>query len=145
MGRRSLGTEEMKQTICDQIADGQSLRQICEAEDMPDRRNVLRWLDDDADFAAKYARAREAQADVMDEKILTVAEACTTATAAADRVKIDAYKWRASKLAPKKYGDKVSHEVGGVDGAPIQQQVTTRIERVVIDPVKRDDAHPPNS
>jgi hypothetical protein len=29
-------------------------------------------------------------------------------------------QWRASKLAPKKYGDKVQQEVSGPDGGPVQ-------------------------
>jgi hypothetical protein len=90
-------------------------------------RTVWRWLDDRPEFASKYARARELQGDWMDEKILTVADACTPETAAADRVKIDAYKWRAAKLAPKKYGDKIQQEHAGPDGGPIEWLVERRI------------------
>ena len=55
------------------------------------------------------------QADLMDDKILDVADNSTTETAAADRVKISAYQWRASKLAPKKYGDKL--DLTSADGS----------------------------
>lgn len=105
--------------ICEKIADGMSLRAICEDDTMPHRITVMRWLDDNRDFATKYARARELQGDAMDEKILEVADACKPETAAADRVKIDAYKWRAAKLAPKKYGERVTTELTGKDGGPI--------------------------
>jgi hypothetical protein len=118
-GRPSLYSDELADDICDLIANGRSLRSICTADDMPSRRTVLRWLSENPDFAAKHARAREAQADVMDEKILEVADACTNETAAADRVKIGAYQWRAARLAPKRYGDKIQAEVGGPDGAPL--------------------------
>jgi hypothetical protein len=87
---------------------------------MPGLRTVFDWLDKDEGFRTKYARAREVQGDVMDDKILTTADNCTPETAHADRVKIDAYKWRASKLAPKKYGEKSTHELAGTDGGPIQ-------------------------
>lgn len=80
---------------------------------MPHRSTVIRWMADDERFATKCARAREAQADLMDDKILDVAEASTSETAASDRVKIAAYQWRASKLAPKKYGDKLDLNHGG--------------------------------
>lgn len=43
-----------------------------------------------SDFATRYARAREAQADLMDDMILDVANGATSETAAADRVKISA-------------------------------------------------------
>jgi hypothetical protein len=109
MGRKATFTAQIADTICARISNGESLRQICEGADMPGRQTVLDWLDDDGrlDFRAKYERARV---------ILTVADACTNETAQADRVKIDAYKWRAAKLAPKRYGDKLA--IGGDDGAP---------------------------
>lgn len=126
MGRPSDYTPEIAEMICARLADGASLRQICEADEMPNRSTVLRWLSADADFATKYACAREHQADAMDDKILQVADDCTTENAAAARVKIDAYKWRASKLAPKKYGDKVAVTGGTEDDAPVRVDVTDR-------------------
>jgi hypothetical protein len=117
-GRPSTYTAKVAEQICDRIAEGESLRTICLDDTMPDRRTVHRWLEAYPAFATKYARARELQGDAMDEKILAVADACTPETAAADRVKILAYQWRAAKLAPKKYGDKIEHT--GKDGGPIE-------------------------
>lgn len=94
---------------------------ICMSDTMPNRSTVLRWLNANEDFAAKCARAREAQADYMDHKILEVADNCTSETAAADRVKISAYQWRASKLAPRKYGDKL--ELSSDPENPVQMPV----------------------
>jgi hypothetical protein len=71
-------------------------------------------------FATNIARAREMQADYMDDLILETANGCTGETAAADRVRIAAYQWRAAKLRPKVYGDKVQTELSGPDGGPIQ-------------------------
>lgn len=122
-GRPSLATPELLIEICDRIADGDSLRDICSSNEMPHKSTVLRWLEVQPDFATKYARARELQGDIMDERILTVADACTPETAAADRVKIDAYKWRAAKLAPKRYGDKTSVEHSG--GITLEQLVNS--------------------
>lgn len=133
-GRPSRYTAETAEMICEKIADGLSLRTICDDQTMPHRVTVLRWLDAHPDFAAKYARAREFQADAMDEKILSVADSCTPETAQADRVKIAAYQWRAAKLAPKKYGEKVLQEVTGAEGGP----VVHRIERVIVRPPNSD-------
>lgn len=85
---------------------------------MPGFRTALDWLDDEdkSDFRTKYARAREAQADLMDAKILEVADASKSETAASDRVKIEAYKWRAEKLKPKVYGQRTTTELTGADG-----------------------------
>lgn len=120
MGRPSKYTEAVADKLIGALLEGQSMRQACEGEDMPHRSTVLRWMGDDEAFAAKCARAREMQADLMDDMILDAAKACTSETAAADRVKISAYQWRASKLAPKKYGDKVALVGGGPDDAPIR-------------------------
>lgn len=106
--------------VCSRLIKGESLRRICRDEKMPDRETILNWLESDAEFSAKYARARESQADYMDDLIQDVADASTAETAAADRVKIGAYQWRASKLQPKKYGDKLSAELTGKDGGPVQ-------------------------
>lgn len=123
-GRPSAFTEDLGDRICERIADGDSLRTICDSDEMPDRTTVLRWLADDQhrSFAAKYARAREAQGDLMDEKVLAIADKCTPETAQADRVKIAAYQWRASKLKPKVYGDRLHQELTGPNGGPLQTE-----------------------
>lgn len=48
---------------------------------------------------------------------------------ARSRLRIDARKWLASKLAPKKSGDKLAAEVSGPDGGPIQQSLTVEYVR----------------
>jgi hypothetical protein len=106
-------TETVAKHILDRIADGESLRAICKDDALPSRQTVLRWLWGECeeakafDFVAKYARAREAQGDAMDDKILETADNSTPETAPSDRVKIDAYKWRAEKLKPRVYGSKL--------------------------------------
>lgn len=122
-GRPSLYTPEIEDYILEALMNGASLRQICETEGMPNRGTIIRWVKEIPDFAAKYAHAREAQADIMDEKILEEAEKVTPETAAAARVKIDAYKWRAAKLKPKVYGDKLQQEHSGEVGLTITRKV----------------------
>jgi len=106
MGRPSSFTPELGDAICDRLAQGESMVQICADDAMPGLRTVMRWAAELPEFGTEYARAREAQAEVMDDKILTTADGATAENAAAQRVKVDAYKWRAAKLAPKRYGDK---------------------------------------
>lgn len=131
MGRPSSFTEEMADDICELLAGGLSMRKICVLDGMPDRRTVERWMAQDVDFAAKCARARVWQADLMDDMIMDTAVACTPETAQADRVKISAFQWRASKLAPKVYGDKTEVAVTGANGGPIQSET-----RLSIDPIE---------
>lgn len=128
VGRPTLYSEELVERICIELMDGKSLVKICDAEDMPHRVTVVRWLSEHRDFATKYAHARDTQADLMDDMILDVANASTSETAIADRVRIAAYQWRASKLLPKKYGNKVTTELSGPNGSPIQVDITKATE-----------------
>ena len=103
-------TPQMQDKIVELLSNGQSMRQICQLDDMPSRATMLRWLAKDTEFEAKCARAREDQADFMDDLILEAANNCDETNAQSTRVKIAAYQWRASKLKPKKYGDKIQNE-----------------------------------
>ena len=70
-GRPTKYTPELTNRICERLAGGESLRAVCRDETMPDRATVLRWLGDDkAEFRDQYARAREAQAEVIADEIL---------------------------------------------------------------------------
>ena len=77
------------------------------------------------DFSDMYARAREERADLLFERIAAIAEDATgdyvkkeDGTLVVDheniqrsRLRVDTMKWMASKLAPRKYGDRVEHDV----------------------------------
>lgn len=125
MGRPSSYTDEVAMEICTRMADGEGLRTICEDVHMPSRRTVMNWLLDGkhAEFVHQYGRAREAQADFLAEEIVTISNTPVIGTktkrskdgveiTSGDmiehrRLQVDARKWYASKLAPKKYGDKL--------------------------------------
>lgn len=115
VGRPTKFNEEVAESILDLIAEGHSLRKICKRQGMPDRSTVLRWLNTHSSFAAKCARARCLQADSIDEDIDEVINECRAGAIAPDvaRVVLSGLQWRASKLAPKKYGEKVEVEQTG--------------------------------
>jgi hypothetical protein len=154
-GRPTDYTEKLVTAICTGIAEGMSLRKVCELDGMPSISTVLRWLADDArqEFRDQYARAREAQADFLAEEILSIAdEQCTMVRAdkhgsrdddgdggtevvfdstavARNRLRVDARKWLASKMAPKKYGDKIEATHTGPNGGPIQSRIAVEFVR----------------
>jgi hypothetical protein len=151
MGRPSDFTEETAARICELIAQGVSLRSICDAEDFPAASTVFKWLSERPAFSEQYARAREAQADAIFDEMLDIADdgrndwlenrdeeggssgwRVNGEHIQRSRLRIEARKWMASKLQPKKYGEKVVNEHGGIDGKPIE--TVTRIERVIVDP-----------
>jgi hypothetical protein len=94
-----------KKRVCLEITEGKSLRTICLDPAMPSAETIRVWLIDDGEFAAQYARAREEQADFYADEIIDIADGAKDANLA--RLQIDARKWKASKLVPKKYGDKL--------------------------------------
>jgi hypothetical protein len=116
-GRPSDYDRETALKICDQLALGKSLRKICDDPAMPGFRTVFQWLESNQEFAQQYARAREIQADYLAEEGMDIAD--STQDPAKARLQIDARKWFASKVAPKKYGDKITQEFSGPDGGPI--------------------------
>lgn len=132
MGRPSSYTEEVANEICMRIAEGESLLAICKDDHLPCRKTVHDWIVNDLHgFSNRYARAKEACIDRMAEEIIeiadtpeigtkTVSKATGMETTEGDmvehrRLKIDARKWYLSKVAPKKYGDKLDlNHTGGV-------------------------------
>src|SRR5690606_15500761 len=74
------------------------------------------------EFAAMYARAREARADFRAERIDGYVKKIIDKTLPPDaaRVAIDAEKWLASKEQPKRYGDKIAHVGGSEEDSPIR-------------------------
>jgi hypothetical protein len=119
VARPSEYTTEIADLICTQLSDGLSLRAVCRQEGMPDKTTVFKWLRERPEFLAQYARAKEESADAMADEILEIADN-PEEDAQSRRVRIDARKWIASKLKPKKYGDKIDATLSGPDGGPVQ-------------------------
>lgn len=110
-------TPEIEQEIFDRMTGGEALSDICGTnrdEWLPSERTFYRRLSSDENFWQEYARAREAQAHREADEIRSIADAATPEDYNVARLKIDARKWRASKMAPKKYGDRL--DVSSSDG-----------------------------
>ena len=124
-------TPELEDKILSQLEAGISLVKICAADDMPSRGTVLNWQREKADFCTKCARAREAcgdlAADALDD-INSKVEDKTLDPAAANVISSN-LKWKASKLAPKKYGDKLALGGDG-SGEAIKMDTTVTVELV---------------
>lgn len=127
-------SEEIRASICEQLADGKSLREICRQYGMPACSTVFVELSRDQAFAEQYARAKQAGIEAMADDLLAIANTPVLGmirTTKGDgsieekvadmiehrRLQVDARKWLLSKLAPKKYGDKLQHTGDG--GGPV--------------------------
>ena len=127
-GRPSIYTQEIADLICNGISEGKSLRSLCVAEDMPSEATVRRWvIDDHEGFSTQYTRARDIGLDCVADEVFEIADNAT-GDHQRDRLRFDARRWYLSKLAPKRYGDKIAH-VGG-DPATDHPIQVRRIELV---------------
>ena len=138
MGRPSDYTPEIGAAICERLADGESLKSICAADDMPCKASVYLWLGKHPEFMDMYTRAREDQADTLADEIVQIADDGKNDTyvteagqevvnhdhIARSRLRVEARKWVAAKLKPKKYGDKVETTVQGPGGGPVENKYT---------------------
>ena len=96
-----------------QLELGRSLVQVCKEPGLPDRETISRWIRDEPGYAAKYAYARAMQADTLFSEMADVEAKVQAGTmdSHAARVVLDSMRWRASKLAPKVYGDRLDVSV----------------------------------
>lgn len=151
LGRRSSYNKDIATIICERLSLGESLREICREDGMPTKTTVMRWLADNEnlEFRDQYARARELQAEHWAEEIVEIADDATNdwmmrrnkdgsdsdvETVNAEninrsRLRVDTRKWLMARMAPKKYGDRVTNEMVGKDGGPIETVTYTNAER----------------
>lgn len=138
-------TPELADHICSRLAEGESMRSICRDEDMPCKTTMFRWLRTIEEFQHQYTQAKEESADTHADDINYIADNVGSPLLDDDgkaqydkdgnvimtvdmvavnhaKLRIDTRKWTASKLRPKKYGDKVQNEHTGPDGGPVQLQ-----------------------
>jgi hypothetical protein len=113
VGRPSTFSADVAMVVCTRIAKGESLNKICK-DGVASIWTVLGWLDQHPEFAQQYARARELQADYYADEICEIADAAADevdpAAVQAAKLRVDARKWVASKLKPKRYGDRIEVE-----------------------------------
>jgi hypothetical protein len=116
------------EVICALIARGKSLVQITSSgiPGVPSYELVMKWLRDDdltdgKRFIKMYARAREDAADFLADEIIAIADDSSDDELFTDegkrienkefvnrsKLRVDARKWVAAKLKPRKYGEKI--------------------------------------
>ena len=106
MGARNIYSEEVADKICDRLASGESLRQICRDKGMPHISTVLRWVTSDLNgFMLPYARAREAQGHLDADELVRINDDLKIGIIdpATARVMSDNHKWLAERRAPKSF------------------------------------------
>jgi hypothetical protein len=95
---------------------------------MPAQSSVYEWLLRHADFAEKYARARELQAETQFDELTDIVDQPPELNHVVDKngelvevkfdssyvawmkLRVDTRKWTAARMAPKKYGEQKQAE-----------------------------------
>lgn len=123
IGRPKLYNSDLAKEICKKIATThKGLRQLCRENDhWPCRDTIRLWTHESEEFSALYARAKEWQIEWLAEEALEIShdgsedtiindrgkKVCDHEWVQRSRLKVDTIKWYASKLRPKKFGDKL--------------------------------------
>lgn len=141
-GRPTIYTEQLGAEICKRIAEGASLRSICNGpvnydpmvdEDnhshMPAISTVLSWgLDINHEFSAQYGEARRQQMEYYGDTLKEVSERPDTQRA---RLISDNTKWLMARLSSSRYGDRTQTELVGKDGAELNAGVSNQLASVM--------------
>jgi hypothetical protein len=92
--------------ISDGLISGLSIRKVCAPDDMPSVSVVYLEMAKNEDFRNAIAHARDLQQDAMVDETVDMADDATVEDWQLVKMQIWARQWRASKLAPKRYGDR---------------------------------------
>ena len=138
VGRPTKYSEPLADRIVNAMIDGNDLVAVCRQPGFPDRASIYRWAAERPVFAARLDRAREALGDLAAFQIGEIANNCTPETAAADRIRLAALQWRASRLAPRKYSERRVSEIVGDGGGPVAVEQRATIDAGRLTPEQRD-------
>jgi hypothetical protein len=142
IGRPTLYSEALADEICRRLANGESLSKICRSAGMPVFSTILGWaLNPEHAFYDRYARARDIGYRHLAEELLEISDDSKGDLAQGEdgrksvdhehiaraRLRVDTRKWMLSKMLPKLYGEKITSELVGQDGGPVQVNVQNGI------------------
>src|SRR5579863_3092975 len=125
-------SQEIADQICARLRKGETLREICKTEGMPDNSTVVHWANGEKgapeSFGQQYARARRDGYDARAEQLIELIESVDytaswgNAAVQAAKLRIDTEKWLLSKMRPDKYGDSLA--LKGDKEHPLKIEVT---------------------
>lgn len=125
-------TPELAAEILEKLSEGQSLRTACKPDHLPAVSTWFLWMRAHVGLSEQYTQAKQEAADAFTEDILDIADDGTNDWMADNydkgktpgyalngeniqrsKLRIETRRWLASKLKPKKYGDKLDLTSGG--------------------------------
>lgn len=148
LGRPTIFTQELADLICLRVATSTfGLKKLCDMhDDLPNHGTVYEWRYKYDTFSDQYTKAKMAQAELLAEEILDIADDATNdwmETIPDDerpigwklngehvnrsRLRIDTRKWHASKLAPKIYGVIPSKDSGALNSQSLVEKLIDKL------------------
>jgi hypothetical protein len=107
------------EAVLSAMRSGASMNMACKLAQVS-RSAFFEWIDEDPILADNYASARAHLLDIQAEQLEEISDQAVAAETAIEvaglRLKSDNRKWLLSKLAPRKYGEKIA--IGGADDLP---------------------------
>jgi len=147
-GGQTTYDDALANAICDRIASGEGLKEICDTKNRT-IGTVLHWVVYDRNgFAEKYAKACMARAMIWAEEIQTICDdgrndwmerngkdspgwLINGEHVARSRLRVDTRKWFLSKLLPKVFGDRIA--LTGADGGAIKTEQMLKVDALAPD------------
>lgn len=109
-GRPTKYSNELVAKICARISEGKSVAAVSRMEGMPHADTIWLWAREKPEFKALLDAATQARCDALAEEMLDIPDEEEDVNRA--RLKVDTRKWIASRMMPKRYGDRTIHEGG---------------------------------
>lgn len=143
MGRPSILTDEVAEEIFFRMGNGESLRSICRDEHMPNIATVWRWTHSNEEFCKRYEVARMQLVDTYAAEVSEIADDSTNdfyekalkngevavvgngELVQRARLRVETRRWVCERMAPHKYGEKSSLNLGGQVENPVKIDVST--------------------
>lgn len=147
-GRPTDYTQELADLICSELAEGKSMRTVCALDGMPDKSTIFRWIRLYEEFRDQYTKAKEEGVEAWAEESIDIADNGSNdwmLTHDKDndgykvngehiqrsRLRIETRKWYASKLKPKKYGDRQQIDLTDKTDKPDEEELDARISQLI--------------
>lgn len=145
-GRPTAYTPALAAQVLAQIATTNlGLERICKRhKSFPSPKTIYAWMLKDEDFRKAYTRAKEDQAQVVEDEMLAIADTTQVGeivTVKPDgrevkradmiehrKLRIETRKWLLGKLKPKKYGDRTT--VAGDPEQPLEHKLVASEELI---------------
>ena len=127
-GRPAIYDTALAHKVIAKLGEGKSLVKSCKEIGGVSPRTVYGWMSSNPIFLQDYTRAKEEAADVLAEQIVDLADTelpvdefgrIDSGRVQQLRLQVEARKWIAAKLKPKRYGDRIIQEHSGPGGQPL--------------------------